>query len=191
MHPVERHMMAFDGIFGGLSAQQTIAIASLLALFTASAAVAWCLTRRAAACRPHTVEHRAWTYCPKCGWPRPEAGDPTRAPDSPLPSDLLLQGWTRSPALDRDGRVVLPSDERAVIVAWSLWGAGSAALQAGSPRWSAWTRSMTDILAERHGGMSIQAFNHHPSRTAGEIVAVAQEAEMRAGLRSALDAAPV
>ncbi len=130
---MERHMLAFDGVFGDLSAQQTVVTLSMLAAFIAMAAVAWWRFRYAAACRPHTVEHRAWTFCPQCGWARPDTSDATRLPESPLPSDMLRRGWTRSPALDRHGRLVLASDERAVIAAWSLWRAGSSALEAGSP----------------------------------------------------------
>ncbi len=187
-------MTLFETLLGDPADRHAVVAMSSVAALIILAAVAW-RSRRAAACRPRAragwpkVEDRAWTFCPNCGHPRPEAGDALQASDSPLPSDLLRQGWTRSPALDRDGRVVLPSDERAV--AWSLWGAGNSALEAGSPRWSAWTSAVTEILAERHGGMGIQAFNQHPSRTTGEIVALAREAEIRAGLRAALNAAPV
>ena len=174
-------MTLFDNMIGGLPAQQFVVVLSVLALFTILAAVAWLSFRCAAACRPHVVEHRPWTFCPKCGHPRPEAGDASQAPDSPLPSDLLRQGWTRSPALDRDGRIVFPSDERADIVAWSLWGAGNA-LTAGSPRWSMWIGAVADILAERHGRMSVAAFNRHPDTSRSQVIEVACEAERRAGL---------
>ena len=174
-------MMAFDGMFGGLPTWHTTAALSSIAVLTTLAAVAWRCIRRAAACRPQTLEHRMWTFCPKCGWPRPEAGDGLQAPDSPLPSDLLRRGWTRSPALDRDGRVVFPSDERAVIVAWSLWGAGNV-LTAGSPRWSAWISAVTEILAERHDGLSVTAFNRHPGTSRSRVIEVAREAEIRAEL---------
>ena len=133
-------MTLFDNMLDGLPERHALVALSMLAALIALAAVAWWLSRRTVVCRPHAVERRAWSYCPKCGHARPEAGDTSRAPDSPLPSDLLHFGWTRSPALDREGRVVLPSDERAVIAAWSLCGAGSKALVAGSPRWAAWPR---------------------------------------------------
>ena len=76
---------------------------------------------------------------------------------------------------------MFPSDEQAVMVAWSLWGVGNA-LTAGSPRWSAWIGAVANILAERHGGMSVMAFNRHPGTTQSSVVAVAVEAETRAGL---------
>ncbi len=174
-------MALFDNMTGGLPERHAIVAISSLAVLAVLAAVACWRFRRAAACRPHAMERRSWTYCPKCGHPRPEADDATRLPVSPLPSDLLRRGWTRSPALDRDGRVVFPSDERADVVAWSLWGAGNA-LEAGSPRWSAWIGAVTDILAERHGGTSVTAFNRHPSTSRLQVIEVAREAEMRAGL---------
>ena len=76
---------------------------------------------------------------------------------------------------------MFPSDERADIVAWSLWGAGNV-LEAGSPRWSAWISAVTEILAERHGGMNVTAFNRHPATTRSQVIEVAREAERRAGL---------
>jgi len=174
-------MTQLDNMLENLPSQYIAIGLSALSALTTLAAVAWWCSRRAAACRPHAVEHRAWTFCPQCGWPRPEAGDASQAPDSPLPSDLLRKGWTRSPALDRDGRVVLPSDERADIVAWSLWGAGNA-LDAGSPRWSAWLGAVADILTERHDGLSVTAFNRHPGTSRLQVIEVAREAESRAGL---------
>ncbi|MFQ5415380.1 MAG: hypothetical protein ACE5E6_13065 [Phycisphaerae bacterium] len=174
-------MEMFDNMIAGLPARHAVVALSSLAVLVTLAAVAWSSLRRAAACRPHAIERRAWTYCPQCGHPRPEAGDALQTPVSPLPSDLLRRGWTRSPALDRDGRVVFPSDERAVIVAWSLWGVGNA-LEAGSPCWSAWIGAVTDILAECHGGMSVTAFNRHPGTSRSQVIEVAREAEMRAGL---------
>jgi len=174
-------MTLFDDMIGGLPGRHAIVALSLLAVLTIMAAVAWWRMRGAAACRPQTVERRAWTYCPQCGWPRPGACEESRAPDSPLPSDLLRQGWTRSPALDRDGRVVFPSDERADIVAWSLWGAANV-LDAGSPRWRGWIDAVAEILAERHDGLSVTAFNRHPATSRSQVIEVARDAEMRAGL---------
>ncbi len=198
MHPVERHMMAFDGIFGGLSAQQTIAIASLLALFTALAAVAWWLSRRTVVCRPHAVERRAWSYCPKCGWPRPTNGSasspdpparpvrdaitaehPTDAAAVPLPSVLLRRGWTRHAALDAEGRIVTPCDPTAV--AWSIWGALNRAFQPGSGAWQAAFRHLADIIAEHEGGCTVspQIWNRAAGRTHSEILSVSDEIQRR------------
>ncbi len=61
---------------------------------------------------------------------------------------------------------------------------------AGSPEWSAWIGNVTDILAERHGGLSVQAFSRDPARTAREVVALAQEAGSHAGLAKSRSAAP-
>ena len=190
-------MTPLDTLLGDPAERPAVVALSMLAALIVLAAVAWWRVRRAAACRPHIEEHRLWTFCPKCGHRRPDASYTMRLPDSLLPSDLLRQGWTRSPALDRDGRVVLPSDERAVIVAWSLWGAGITALDAGSPRWVAWNRSVTDILAKHHGGMSITAFNRHSGTSRTQVIELARDAERRAGLgtppvaRNSMNAAQV
>lgn len=124
-------------------------------------------------------ESRMWVFCQRCGWPRPES-DSRPPPKTLLPSALLLRGWTRHPALDADGRIVLPCSPGAV--AWSLYGAGDKALELGSRRWLAWFGHVRDILAERHGGVSVQVFNRNAARSKSEVVAVALEAERRAGL---------
>jgi len=67
-------------------------------------------------------------------------------------------------------------------VAWSLLGAGNRALDAGSDRWVAWLGHVRDLLTERFGGVSIQRFDRDPLRTKAEVIAVALEAERRAGI---------
>ncbi len=193
-------MMAFDGIFEGLSTRHTVVALSLLALFTTLAVVVW-LSRRAAACRPHAVERRAWTFCPKCGWPRP-TGDSASSPVpparpvrdafvtkratalevNPLPSELLRRGWTRAAAVDAEGRIVTPCQPAAV--AWSIWGALNRAYQPGSDAWQAAFRHLADIIAERAGGCSVspQLWNRAAGRTHSEILSVSDEIQRRMGL---------
>ncbi len=192
--------MLFDDMFGGLSGRHAIVALSLLAVLTIMATVAWWLTRRAAACRPHTQEHRTWTFCPQCGWPRPTEGSasspkpqgrPTRdavmsqvpavVSDNPSPSDLLRQGWARAAALDKDGRIVLPCDPSAV--AWSIWGAMNLAYEPGGDVWKASVRHLADIITESEGGrtVSVQHWNRAANRTHSEILSVADEVQRRLG----------
>jgi len=194
-------MTPFDNMLINPAVRDAAAAFSMLAVVTTLAAVAWLSIRRAAARRPHAVENRAWTYCPRCGWRRPAAarGSSPDAPARPirdanteerataseavpLPSTLLRRGWTRSAALDREGRIVLPCDPQAV--AWSLWGAADAALKPGGKAWREWFRLLTEILDERNGGKTMQHWNREPRRTHSEIVAVAEEIERRMGLGS-------
>ena len=129
---------------------------------------------------PGQIESRPWLFCPVCGRPRAE-NDSRPFPKSLLPSMLLRLGWTRLIAEDAAGRVALPCSPDAR--AWSLLGAGNRALDAGTGRWAAWLGHVRDILTERHGGLSIQRFDRDPSRTKAEVLAVAVEAERRAGIR--------
>lgn len=130
---------------------------------------------------PGRFESRPWLFCPVCGRPRTET-DSRPTPKTLPPSALLRRGWTRLIAEDAAGRVALPCSPDAT--AWSLLGAGNRALDAGSDRWVAWLDHVTDILAERHGGVDIQAYNRNPSRSKAEVIAVAVEATRRAGIGS-------
>ena len=125
-----------------------------------------------------THETRPWVYCPTCGRRRETASRPV--PETLLPSALLRRGWTRLVAQDAEGRVTLPCSDDAV--AWSLLGAGNRALNAGSKRWVAWLGHVRDILTERFGGVGIQRFDRNPLRSRAEVIAVALEAERRAGV---------
>ncbi len=192
-------MTLFDTLLGNPAERYAVVALSILAASTALAAVAWLNTRRATACRPHAVEQRAWTYCPKCGWSRPSdaIGPSPDAPARPirdaiteecttaseavpLPSVLLRAGWTRHAALDAEGRIVTPCFSSAT--AYSIWGAGYRAFHPGGETWGEWCRHLADILAEQHGGMSVLRWNQHAARTHAEVVAVAEEIERRMGL---------
>lgn len=198
-------MTLFDSMLGGQPERHAVVALSMLAAFIALAAVAWWRYRRAAARRPllraggRMVEQRAWSYCPVCGRPRPtDASAPSPKPPArpvrdaitaeratateagPLPSDLLRRGWTRHAALDAEGRIVTPCDPSAT--AFSIWGAGNRAFDPGGETWREWIRHLTDILAERHGGMSAQRWNRDAGRTHAQVVAVAEEIERRMGL---------
>ena len=186
-------MTLFDNMLDGLPERHALVALSMLAALIALAAVAWWCSRRAAACRPHTVERRAWRFCGRCGWPRPDSGStplatrPIRdaitvagtstADTLLLPSTLLRRGWTRAAAVDAEGRIVTPCDPQAVV--FSLWGAGNRAFDPGGETWRAWIRHLTDILAERHGGMSVQRWNREACRTHSEVVAVSMDIERR------------
>ncbi len=192
-------MALFDNMIGGLPERHVVVAISSLVVLTTLATVAWLSLRRAAACRPHTIERRAWTYCPKCGWSRPAdaTGPSLDAPTRPirdaitnehatasvavpLPSVLLRKGWTRQAALDAEGRIVTPCDSSAT--AFSIWGAGNRAFDPGGETWREWIRHLTDILAERYGGMSVQPWNREAYRTHSEVVAVSMDIERRMGL---------
>ncbi len=193
-------MTLLDNLLGGLQERNIVVALSILAAFMALAMVAWLLTRRAATCRPLAVEHRAWTYCPVCGRPRPTdssvtppkpQGRPirdaviTQVPalvnDNPSPSDLLRQGWTRAAALDKDGRIVTPCNPSAV--AWSIWGAVNLAYEPGGDVWKASVRHLADIITEIEGGraVSVQQWNRAVNRTHREILSVADEVQRRLG----------
>lgn len=102
------------------------------------------------------------------------------APKTVPPAALLVRGWTRLLAEDAAGRVALPCSPDAV--AWSLLGAANRAMEPGTGPWVAWLGHVRDILAERHGGVDIQAYNRDPSRSKAEVIAVAVEATRRAGI---------
>ncbi len=181
-----------DGLRG-----RCVVVLSILAASTALAAVAWWCSRRAAACRPHAVERRAWRFCGRCGWPRPDNGSPPPAtrpicdaisvavsstPDARvLPSDLLRLGWTRAAAVDVDGRIVTPCNPSAV--AWSIWGAMNRAYEPGGDVWKASVRHLADIITESEGGrtVSVQHWNRAANRTHREILSVTDEVQRRLG----------
>jgi len=198
-------MTPFESIFGNPAVRHAVVALSVVVLFTTLAAVAWLRLRCAVACRPlpragrHKVEQRAWDFCPICGRPRPAnatepSSDPTTAPigdaitqagtSTPhthlLPSALLRMGWTRQAALDAEGRIVTPCYSSAT--AYSIWGAGNRAFDPDGETSREWIKHLTDILAERHGGMSMQRWNRDAGRTHAEVVSVAEEVERRMGL---------
>ena len=188
-------MTLFDNMLDGLPERHALVALSMLAALIALAAVAWWCSRRAAACRPHTVERRAWRFCGRCGWPRPDSGStplatrPIRdaitvagtstADTRLLPSTLLRRGWTRAAAVDAEGRIVTPCDPTAV--AWSIWGALNRAFQPGSGAWQAAFRHLADLIAEHEGGCTVspQLWNRAAGRTHSEILSVSDEIQRR------------
>ncbi len=99
-----------------------------------------------------------------------------------VPSQLLQKGWCRpEEAIDAGGCEVLASDESSV--AWSMLGACDRAFEPHSAPWRAFRQGLSDILAQRYGGVSPGEWNDHPSRKHGTVVDVAREIERRAGLR--------
>ncbi len=191
-------MTLFDNMLGDLPSPCVVIGLPALAALTTLAAVAWWYSRRAAACRPHTVERQAWRFCGRCGWPRPDSGStplatrPIRdaitvagtstADTRLLPSSLLRRGWTRAAAIDAEGRIVMPCDSSAV--AWSIWGALNTAYQPGSDAWRAAFRLLAEIIAEREGGCTVspQLWNRSAGRTHSEILSVSDEIQRRLGL---------
>lgn len=103
-----------------------------------------------------------------------------------LPSTLLRRGWCREPALDADGRVVLPNHPTAV--AFSLWGTANRFFDAGSSEWGMWFEHCDQVLRTRFGHtiggrpMTVQRWNRDPSRTKAEVVGAAMEVERLMGL---------
>ena len=87
-------MTLADNLLGNAAERYVVVALSLLALFTTLAAVAWRCIRCATACRPHAVEQRTWTYCPKCGWSRPaDATGPSPDPaTAPIRDAITLAG---------------------------------------------------------------------------------------------------
>jgi len=83
--------------------------------------------------------------------------------------------------MDAEGRIVTPCHSSAL--AYSIWGAADAAFEPDSEPWREWFRHLTDILAERYSGVSVQRWNRDVGRTHSEVVAVAEEIELRMGLR--------
>ncbi|MFQ5463974.1 MAG: hypothetical protein ACE5E5_15285 [Phycisphaerae bacterium] len=192
-------MILFNNTFGNLPRLCIVIGLAAVTALTMRAAVAWWSVRRATACRPHIEEHRAWTYCPKCGWSRPadESGSSSDTPTRPirdaitvahtltantrlLPSDLLRRGWTRAAAIDAEGRIVTPCDSTAT--AYSIWGAGNRAFDPDGKVWREWNRHLTEILAERYGGTNACRWNREAGRTHSEVLALAVEIELRMGL---------
>ena len=87
-------MTLFGYIIDNPTQRNAVVALSLLALFTTLAAVAWWSSSRETACRPHAVEQRTWTYCPKCGWSRPaDATGPSPDPaTAPIRDAITLAG---------------------------------------------------------------------------------------------------
>lgn len=157
-------------------------VAALLAVAFIMAIAARRLMLRASTVPRNDLEERAWSYCPRCGLARGGQDDIGQARDTRyLPSALLCRGWCREPALDADGRVVLPGDPAAV--AFSLWGAANRAFDPGSSPWQAWIEHLDRILCRRYGEtiggrpMTVQRWNRDPSRTQTEVVGIAMEVE--------------
>lgn len=104
-----------DAGFLELWTQQRALLAALLAALCVLALIARPLMRRRSIAPLNDSEERAWSYCPRCGWPRGGEGHMDRTTDTyRLPSALLRRGWCREPAVDADGRVVLPNHPSAV-----------------------------------------------------------------------------
>lgn len=178
-----------DGLWRQLSI-----LAPLLAALLAVATAVWRLARRACQ-RCGAVDHRAWRFCPKCGWPRGGGGGSGAAPPGtklatvPLltsglmlvrPSELLRRGWCREEAVSDSGYEVSPTSPAAV--AWSVTGACDRAFEPHSAPWRAWRQGLETILRERYGGVSPHTWNRHPARRRATVLAVAEEVERRAGL---------
>jgi len=127
------------------------------------------------------LEERAWSYCPRCGWPRGSQETVDQTIDTCLPSALLRRGWCREPALDAESRIVLPGDPAAV--AWSLWGAVNHSIEPGSSEWRTCVDHLDRTLRTRYGdtmrGRPMTAFrwNRDPSRTKTEVVGVMLDVE--------------
>ena len=161
-------------------------VASLFATLLVVAFLARRLFRRRDLASERELEVRAWSYCPKCGWPRGVQDKLDQAIETCLPSALLRRGWCREPALDADGRIVLPGDSAAV--AWSLWGAGNHAFDPGSSQWQAWIEHLDTVLRTRFGDtidgrpMTVQRWNKASSRTSRSAIKIAMEVEHLMGL---------
>lgn len=163
---------------------------ALAAILLATLIIVACLARRLFRCRSRASENelevRAWSYCPKCGWPRGRQETVDQTVDTYLPSAFLRQGWCREPALDAEGRIVLPGDSAAV--AWSLWGAGNHAFDPGSSQWQAWIEHLDRVLRARFGDsiagrpMTVQRWNKASSRTSRSAIKIAMEVEHLMGL---------
>ena len=163
---------------------------ALAVILIATFFVIACLARRWSSRRnkapENEIEMRAWSYCPKCGWSRGRQETVDQRIDTYLPSALLRQGWCREPALDAEGRIVLPGDSAAV--AWSLWGAGNHAFDPGSLQWQAWIEHLDTVLRARFGDtiddrpMTVQRWNKASSRTRNSAINLAMEVEHLMGL---------
>ena len=159
---------------------------TLLAAMLVMAGLARRLIRRRNVVSENELEVRAWSYCARCGWPRGRQETVDQTIDTYLPSALLRQGWCREPALDAEGRIVLPGDSAAV--AWSLWGAGNHAFDPGSLQWQAWIEHLDTVLRARFGDtiddrpMTVQRWNKASSRTRKSAINLAMEVEHLMGL---------
>ena len=163
---------------------------ALAVILIATFFVIACLARRWSSRRnkapENEIEMRAWSYCPKCGWPRGRHEAVEQTVNTYLPSALLSRGWCREPALDAEGRIVLPGD--CAAVAWSLWGAGNHAFDPGSFRWKMWIEHLDTVLRTRFGDtiegrpMTVQRWNKAASRTSKSVVKIAMEVEHSMGL---------
>ena len=178
--------MSIDHLLPDLWTDHGALVASLLTVSFIVAVAARRLMRQGNPAPRNDVEVRAWSYCPKCGTARGREGDMSQTGETGrLPSALLQRGWCREPALDAEGRVVLPGDPTAV--AWSFWGAVNRSFQVGSLEWRAWFEHSTRVLRTRYGDtiggrpMTVQRWNRDPSRTKAEVVAVATEVERLMG----------
>jgi len=169
---------------------------ALLILLVVAVVGARGLARRACRkCGASFDSRRACQFCARCGAPRGggKAGATppgTKAITAPplsgglipvLPSELLRRrGWCREAALDASGDEVFPTDESAAK--WSIWGACDKAFEPHSHLWRAFRKHLDDILSERFGAVSVYEFNSHPARHYATVLAVASEAERRAGI---------
>ena len=94
-----------------------------------------------------------------------------------LPSEYLRQGWCQGEfAVDEDGNPVVPKSRKAVKRC--LAGAGIAAF--GLVKYSKFVGYIDD---QHYFGFT--SWQDAPERTADEVIAVAEEAERRMGLRDA------
>ena len=179
--------MSIDRLLPGLWTHHRALVASLLAVSLIVAVAARRLMRRCNAASRNDIEVRPWSYCPRCGLPRGGQDDMDQTTETRcLPSALLRRGWCREPALDADGRIVLPGDPAAV--AWSLWGAMNRSFDPGSSEWRMCFEHLDCVLRTHHGDtigcsrMTVQRWNREPSRTKAEVVGAAMEVERLMGL---------
>ena len=162
-------------------------VASLFATLLAVAFVAHRLFRGRDRAPESELEVRACSYCPRCGLALGGQDDVDQTIETRcLPSALLRRGWCREPALDADGRIVLPGDPAAV--AWSLWGAANRAFDPGSLQWQKWIEHLDNVLRARFGDtidgrpMTVQRWNKAASRTSMCVIKIAMEVERLMGL---------
>jgi hypothetical protein len=179
--------MSVDHLLPDLWTDHGTLVVSLLAVSFIVAVAARRLMRRCNTASRDDIEVRAWSYCPKCGTARGREVDTSQTGETGrLPSALLRRGWCREPALDADGRIVLPNDPAAV--AWSLWGAVNRSFEAGSLEWQELFAHLDRALRTRYGDtiggrpMTVQRWNRDPSRTKTEVVGVMLDVERLMGL---------
>jgi hypothetical protein len=142
------------------------------------------------------TDRRAWRFCATCGWPmwpktplivRGVFAGPAAEVIAPASSKLALDprspvsrlrvGWCQGAmARDSRGRAVFP--RQSIAVSWSLSGAIAASLDASTPEWTAYLRSVSRILdAPCVSARWLAEWNDDPSRTQAEVVAAAAAAE--------------